>query len=277
MKKSTSYFLVLIPIIVLLISFFLFSWQLLGQINLKLPIDAIRYANFGSFVGGIFGTLSIIFIIFTYRNSQEQSGNNSFFNLLQIHESIVRELRSRDNEITKLFEESKQLFEPDLCENAKELQSECNSYKKMEKANDYFEMLYRILHIRYKYNKDEDAAASFFHQYNWRIGHFLNSFISIMEFIDKGKFDKSQKDFFIRIFTTRSTWDEKRLVFYFVISFKTDLTKDWEQDKETRYRYAKMLDTLNICWNAPSIPLIKGDVDLNKFKNILKSHKMAKI
>jgi hypothetical protein len=82
-----------------------------------------------------------------------------------------------------------------------------------------------------------------------------------MEFICISKVDKNKKDFYVRVFTSRSTWDEKRLVFYFLFSL--------ENDKDNQYKYAKMYKELNI-WDDSSIPFILENEDKIKFENILR-------
>ena len=151
MKKVLFKHAVLISFIFFGISVLLFSWQF-WHINLKLPIDADRFSKFGSFVGGTFGIFSFILLILTLRNSQKQFTDNTFFNLLQVHDSIVRELKSREIEIRELFEESKKLFENHLCESLStpELRSECKHYESMGVASEYFNMLYRILHLTFR-------------------------------------------------------------------------------------------------------------------------------
>jgi hypothetical protein len=232
----------------------LFCWQLWGQITMKLPIDAIRFSNFGSFVGGIFGALSFILLIFIYMKSHEQSVDNSFFNLLQVHDSVVRELRSNKNEIDRLNKESKNLFESNLCESLQsDLRDECLSYRSMPDANDYFEILYRILHIRYKY-KNEDPWK-FFIDYNWRIGHYLKSFISIIEFIEKSKADNDKKLFYSRILKSRLTSDELRLIFYFII---------YNKDENDKYRIAKMFKSFRLFKDFSDTLIKEGDMAIFK-------------
>jgi hypothetical protein len=238
--------------IFLFISAILFCWQLWGQINIELPIDAIRFSNFGSFVGGTFGALSFILLILIYRKSHEQSVDNSFFNLLQVQDSVVRELKSNKNQIDRLNKESIDLFEPNLCETVQShLRNECLSYRNMPDANDYFEILYRILHIRYKY-KNEDPWR-FFKDYNWRIGHYLKSFVSIIEFIEKSKVDNDKKFFYTRILKSRLTIDELRLIFYFII-FNTD-------DNE-KNRIAKMFKSLRIFVDFSETLIKDGDMEI---------------
>ena len=108
-----------------------------------------------------------------------------------------------------------------------------NEYKKLGKAcgwnfgerndTDFFEQIYRILHLKYRCAQNElrslQAVSNFFKSYEWLIGHYLKNFLSIVMEIHRRKglsFD--EKLFYIDKLKCQSTYDEVRLIFYYVIS-----------------------------------------------------------
>lgn len=255
--KSTKFLIaIVIASAILIISVILFSWNLWEKFDSDLTIDSGRFSDFGSFIGGIFGTLSFILLIITLKEAREQSFDTSFFNHLQLHDTIVQQLKSSEREISTLNSEYKALFKNNLCGTItdKILQTECNSFSSLS-HDGYFEALYAILHVRYKYRNEN--PWTFFKDNNWRIGHFLNSFTSVVELISKGNLTDKKRDFYVRLINARATSDEVRLVFYFV-TFNDNLTE--------KVRLIKLFKSLNF-FNSLRDSLIKPE-DLQLFKNL---------
>ena len=251
MKAVNFWTIVIIASGAFLFSIIMFCWTLWGQLSTDLAIDSNRFSDFGSFVGGIFGTLSFILLIFIFRETREQSFDNSFFNHLNLHDSVVRELKGKEGEIKRLNQESRNLFNNYFCDTIQDaaLKSECKTYEAFPDANDYFEILYRTLHIKYKY-KDE-LPEQFFVDNNWRIGHFLTSFVSVTELISEGKLDSNKRRFYSRAIKSRSTSDELRSVFYFVT---------FNGNENEKIRLSRLLKSLNF-FDDLRDPLIKeGDM-----------------
>ena len=156
MKTLGFWTVITIASVLFAFSIIMFCWTLWGQLfSLDLPIDSNRFSNFGSFVGGIFGTLSFVLLFFTLKEARNQSFENSFSNYLQLHDSLVQQLNSNEKVISTLNDEYKELFEDNPCERITDpkLKAECNHYAK-ETHDGYFEALYAMLHVRYKYKND---------------------------------------------------------------------------------------------------------------------------
>ncbi|MEK7497815.1 MAG: putative phage abortive infection protein [Patescibacteria group bacterium] len=251
MKTFNFWTIILIASGAFIFSIIMFCWTIWGQLSTDLAIDSNKFSDFGSFIGGIFGTLSFILLIFTFRESREQSFDNSFFNHLNLHDSVVRELKSKEGEIKRLNQECGSLFKDNFCDTISDetLKSQCKDYQLMPEANDYFEILYRTLHVKYNYKND--SPGQFFIDNNWRIGHFLTSFISVIEFITNSSLDNDKRSFYSRVVKARATSDELRLVFYFVTFNKND---------KERIRLITLCKTLDFFGDLRD-PLIKsGDM-----------------
>jgi hypothetical protein len=242
----------------LAISTFLF-WKGQGTINFSSSINAERFNQFGGFVAGLLSGASLILLILTYHETTTQTFDNSFYNHLQIHDSITISLRNKEKDIEKLNDDDyKSLFSNNFCATIQEvtLKDDCKDYEKKDPANDYFEILYRILHVRYKY---KNQLGQFYKDYNWRIGHYIRSFISIVEMINESKFDKSKQQYHIRVLKARSSNDELRLMFYFVFSI---------QDNVEQCKIARLFSKHNLFSDLKE--LIKDD-DMLNYNAILKN------
>jgi hypothetical protein len=220
------------------------------------PIDALRFAHFGEFVAGIAGFVNFLLLIYVYSESKAQSFQSSFFNHLNVLTSIVKELVSKEGDIKALNVYSRNLFSSFSCEDlSEELQVECEDYRLMKPANGYFEILYRILHIRYKYI--EEPPGYFFRDENWRIGHYFKTFVSVVETIRENHgLDTDRIEFYVRVLKSRSTSDELRLILYYIIS----------RSEEEQIRLAKLFNFgIFDFFDDMEDGLIKpGDMDLYK-------------
>lgn len=220
----TIAFLAVILMVLYLLSFSL-SGYLVGPISNLSPNNG---GLLGDFIGGVIGTLfggaTVILVYLTYKSQKAeleatvkvataQSLDNTFFNYLKLYISIVNVLKSKEDEIKKINIEGVGFYK------------KINNPEKGEwtYANDYFEILYRILNIRYKHLGEK--PENFFNDNNWRIGHFLQSFISIVELVDESNIDESKKEFYCRVIKSTATSDELRLIFYFVIFNKVEKEK----------------------------------------------------
>lgn len=232
----------IVATLIFIASIILFSWQLFGTLNSSFPIDSNRFSNFGSFLSGILGFVNLIVLIFAFKETKLQSFENAYFSLLQIHDSIVKDLKSNKGALLDLNNGLPKFYENYMCENLDDanLITECINYREKKDPTEYFEALYRILHIRRKYRNEK--LKEFFDNENWRIGHYLRSYISILEFIDENSsFDSSKKQFYARIIQSRSTSDELRLIYYYVASLP-DESEDLKKYKQNITRIMQTLD-----------------------------------
>ncbi len=254
--KTTKFSIVIIIVSVLFaISVILFCWTLWGKFDSHLAINSGRFSDFGSFIGGIFGTLSFILLIITLKETKEQSFDTSFFNHLQLHDTIVQQLKSSEKEISTLNIEYTNLFSNNLCStiNDTTLQPECNTYSSFS-HDGYFEAMYAMLHVRYKYL--QESPWTFFKDNNWRIGHFLNSFTSVVELISEGNFTDKKRGFYVRLVNARATSDEVRLLFYFVT---------FNGNPNEKIRLINLFKSLKFFDNLRDGLIKQGDMEL--FKN----------
>lgn len=220
-----------------LVLFFIYVFSYERTIwNFGVSVDANLLSDFGSFISGILSVFVLYMLVQTYDESTKQSFDNTFFNLLGIHESMIQGLRSRESVVTKLNESSKSMFEANLCDTLDEsLKGECNLYKnkvKEEPAHDFFEILYRILHIQHKYKTkgDFEGVEKYFKDYKWYVGHFFRSYISLVELIDNNRhLTEEKKAFYSDILKSISSSDETRLVFYYILGQNFTAKKEHKQ------------------------------------------------
>ncbi|MBS1918348.1 MAG: hypothetical protein JST87_18935 [Bacteroidetes bacterium] len=249
---------IVLTLLLILISILLFGK---GQpFNLSLPINAERFNQFGGFMAGLLSGASLILLIFTYNETKIQTFENSFYNHLQINDSITLALRNNSKEIEKLNNvDYKNLFLNNFCSTIQmqQDQDECYSYEKMNAANDYFEITYRILHVRHKYKNE---LEQFYKDYNWQIGHYIRSFISIVKLISESKFAANGHQY-IRILKARSSNDELRLLFYYILGV---------QNQDKKCSLAKLFSKYDLFDDLTE--LIK-DGDMDSYRNILKNCK----
>jgi len=158
-----------------------------------------------------------------------------FSSYIEAHKKIVEELNAG------ISEEMEK--EADILSNA------CG--QQYNKAKGFFELLYRILHLRYKGKyglRDLKNAKQFFYDYDWKIGHYVSSFISILTLIEEklGQSDNSKA--FIPILQNVTNSDQLRLIFYYIVT-----TEDLEKRELIRlFRKYDLFKSLN----RSSLPLI---------------------
>lgn len=259
MKNSTLIKVLVINGIILIFIAYLFSINVKNIFNPNDQIDGNRFSQFGSFVAGIFGFVNFVILMYSYKEAKSQSLSNVIFSTFQIHDNITKDLKSNGNQITKLNEEYERLFHNYLCRDVvkKEFCDECYSYEKLERGTDYFEILYRILHVKYKYK--EVTLENFFTEQNWRIGHYLRSVLSIIEILHESDIDFSKKAFYARILHARLSLDEMRIVFYYLIR-----SESFENNK-----ILKLFDIYGF-YKIISPWLIKPEEDEAIFKTMLR-------
>ena len=209
-----------IALILFALTAIMFCYQITNIFDSNSPIDSNRFSHFGSFISGFFGFINFILLVFSLRESKLQTFESAFFSQLQIHDGIAKDLKSNHLILSSINDSDYfKLFKDYMCENIRdeELRKECVSYRELPSANDTFEALYRKLHIRYKYKND--SLGDIFKDEKWRIGHFLRSFISLVEFIQTNNVaDIKRKKMYANILQSRSSSDEIRIIFYYLIS-----------------------------------------------------------
>jgi hypothetical protein len=102
---------------------------------------------------------------------------------------------------------------------ADNLAKECG--ERYSEAKGFFELLYRILHLRHKGKygiRDFKNVRHFFYDYDWKIGHYLNSFISIVKLVDDNLAQTENGKNYVGILQNSTNNDELRLVYYYLIS-----------------------------------------------------------
>jgi hypothetical protein len=186
------------------------------------PINAERFAHFAAFVSAVFGMVTVIFLYFTFKQTRKSnqsafetlnetkknSIDSTFFNLLRSHQSIVEHLHQR--------------ITTELRMNYSHLDNELGGIFGARDDKDFFELLYRTLHLKYRRNSDEidrGRIGAFFNENDWVMGHYFRSLIHSVLWIDSNKLlslpEKAQYIVFLR---SNLSLDELRLTFYYVIS-----------------------------------------------------------
>ena len=66
--------------------------------------------------------------------------------------------------------------------------------------------------------RDFKNVKQFFHDYDWKIGHYLNSFISIVKVIDDNLALTENGRKYAAVLQNSTNNDELRLVYYYLIS-----------------------------------------------------------
>lgn len=193
-------------------------------LNTKASINAERFAHYSTFISLFFSLLTIGLLFYTYQQTREthrltvntfeqakkDSVETTFFNLIQNYRIIVERLHNRitvslSSEFLAINARRENFFDVS------------KTYDK-----DFFELMYRILHLEYKQGepfRDPPKIANFFKNYNWVMGHYFRSVLYFVKWVyQNGELSLDQKRFYIEFIQMQLTSDEMRLLFYFVIS-----------------------------------------------------------
>ena len=171
----------------LLIVGVLFGWQTV-LLNPKLPIDANRFANYGTFVTSVLSILTVIFLYQTLKLTRKQFRESVYLSSLNNHDAIVSRLDER----------------PETSE-----------------GGTFFEVIYRKLHELYHHLNDRkiDRIGQFFYNHYWMIGHYLRNFSQTLRAIDiNEELSATEKSYYIGLLQSRLSFDELRLIFYYTVS-----------------------------------------------------------
>src|SRR5262245_12268517 len=134
-----------------------------------------------------------------------QSFQNEYQQLLIVHRVNVERLLKRADEIMpeaiRLNQQFKEGFDD-------------------EPKTDFFDTLYRILHLRYKcqgggWKQIED----FFFHFDYIIGNYLDGFISLLKSVlESQEINDKQRSLYLEQLRNQSSRDEIRLMFYYTKS-----------------------------------------------------------
>ena len=159
----------------------------------------------------------------------------NFYDHFNNHRNIVNDLKGQISDVMRR--------DSDL------LAKSCN--QNYSDATNFFELLYRILHLEYKCqsnSRDFSRVNYFFSKWTWRIGNYLASYIYLIKFIHEKCYSENDRSKYIAILLTSSTNDELRLMFYYVVS-RNSAEKD---ELINLCREFNFFDALK----NPSLPLI---------------------
>ena len=221
--------------------------------------DGASWAFFGNYIGGIVGTLlslaTVILIFKTYtnqvNNSALQQFESTYFKLVEAHRLSVQRCQLRNSSLEKEYYENTKAPYDSLIN------------------RDFFDLIYAILDREYnkvigKPNGQEYPVFSkinvFFKYHYWMIGHYVRTFIAILEFVDNKKVNDSK--FYIAIFRDLATIDELRMMFYVTI---------WKQNEEGK-KWKALFDKYEIFNfignNTDDKQLINREADLAAYNSI---------
>lgn len=273
MKNSRFWIAIGSSLFVFVGSAILFSWEMRRTMTFSYPIDADRFADFGGFIGGILGFVNFILLLYMFKDGRDQADNSFFFSSLQIHDALVSQLRSNNEALKVINSEISLLFVAGtLCQTveARGLGEECRVYQKKDPPTEYFEAMYRMLHISYKYKNQK--LERFYRDHNWRMGHYFRSFLALMELIDNSGLSEPKKEIHARLLQARSSSDELRLVLYYILSFDHQKNTDQGTDQATVQAavHAERFSRLQF-YSAITDPLIDDDNDRQAFERLAKA------
>jgi hypothetical protein len=160
--------------------------------------------------------------------------DDSFLKLFKIHKSLVHDLNS-----TRLAT---------IKRTANQLALNCKL--QYDEGVNFFELLYRVLHLKYKCldnKRDFKNVSKLFYDYDWMIKHYVRSFLSLLEFIYKKHLLGFNVNTYIDVMNT-SSMDEIRLMYYYIVS-----RDNMERDK--LIHMTKALNFFDVI-KSPSLPLI---------------------
>ena len=177
---------------------------------------------------------------------------------LQVSSSFTFIFSSYIEAHKKVVEELNAGISKEMIKEANNLAKDCG--QRYNEAKGFFELLYRILHLRYrgKYGfRDLKNVKQFFYDNDWMIGHYLRGFISIVTLIEErlGQIENSKA--YITILQNLTNGDQLRLVFYYVVSSE-DLEKRELIRMFRKYDFFKSL-------KRSSLPLIYSE-DLGEYE-----------
>lgn len=221
MNKLSRLLLILASGLILL-SIFLFIYK--QKIFAPTAIDAERFSQFGTFISAILSLFAIVFIYFTFRQTQQtqqlsaktltetqkNSLDNTFFNLVKSHQNIVSHLHNR---ITL----SLKMQYIDYC-------AKVDNHNPSHDHKDFFELMYGILDAFYKGNHITDEKHSkikeYFKNQDWVMGHSFRSLEYSIDWVENNcKIDViNTKEFYIGFLQSQLSSDELRLFFYYILS-----------------------------------------------------------
>lgn len=149
--------------------------------------------------------------------------DNTFFNLLQSHQTIVTHLHER------ITDQLKNEYE--------ELNNKADKKYPNRNDKDFFELLFRVLNLRYVDSNDKTTIASFYRDQEWVMGHYFRSLLYFITWVHQhNELTIDRKRFYIGFIQAQLTTDEMKLTFYYAISRTPD---------EQRNDICKMLNEYN--------------------------------
>jgi hypothetical protein len=100
--------------------------------------------------------------------------------------------------------------------------------KKYSNRNDkdFFELLFRVLSLRYKDSTDKTSITSFYKDQDWVMGHYFRNLLYFLDWVHQhNELTPDRKSFYIGFVQAQLTIDEMKLVFYYTISRPDSLKK----------------------------------------------------
>jgi hypothetical protein len=219
---------------------FIFLWVcipgiviLIGTVFISLFIPLYNYLpifnrvdNSSYFVSSIYTIitgLTFLLIFFSFRESQKQTFDATFFKYLESHRSIIDRLQQGKLVVlNESFEEE--------------------TVKTANNKKDFFDVLYNILDKTYNENQSKSTVKErideFFKGYYYLIGHYVRNFFSLMKYVDRSNLlNNKQKRFYIEVLRDMSTIDDLRFLIYAII---------WKSKDNEGNEWAKLFDKYKI-------------------------------
>ena len=219
-------------------------------------IDSERFAQFGTFISAIFGSVTIWLLYLTYQQTREthrvtidNSIDTNFFNLLQSYRSITSHLHER-------------AMTTGFVAQLREAMTAASDESRIGVEKDFFELFYRMLHLKYKGKdslRDKSKILDFFKSYDWMVGHYFKSIVYFLKWVNENhEIDTERKRFYMGFIQAQLTQDELRLLFYYLV------IKEGQAYES--------LDKYDLFGNVKDVLIYDPEdwIEFNKFKNIVR-------
>lgn len=217
--EKKSRLLLSVASLIIIISVFLFSYK--QPFFLPSEINSERFSHFATFIAAILGFVTIIFLYFTFRQTQlthqvafdtfsetrKNYTDTKYFNLIKTHQNLVSHLHQR--------------ISSSLIEEYNILANQAGSSKKGNSFKDFFELMYGILDMFYKNNnqlKDKSKLIEYFINQEWVMGHYFTSLANLIGWIlSHSEIDLNQRKFYLQVLKSQLSINELRLLFYYLL------------------------------------------------------------
>jgi branched-subunit amino acid transport protein AzlD len=211
-------------------------------------LDLNKFSQYGGFVSGLLGGITLILVVSTYTTTQKQLNvsfkqtfDSAYFTSLQVHQQIKDRLQQRGFKDIAVYGgenwwifDSKEFDEKNI-QTKESLEMRKRFEEKMSKIisnldkSDFFETFYESFSAFYQRMLDiNDIQKAEELEFRWRvdfleeyyhiIGHYYRSFVNVMKFVDSNQtLTVVEKQYRINLLRDMTTFTELKIIFYISI------------------------------------------------------------